>query len=500
MDAATARATVLFVDDEPIILSALRRAFRNTGYRLLLASSAEEALVLLENEDVDAVVSDMQMPQMNGAEFLEQVFKRWPETKRILLTGHADTKAAIAAINLGKIWRYMEKPWNDAELIATVEQALGHRRLVRENAALLTLTQTQNDELQALNASLEKRVSERTSELRRTFLSTVQGFANLLERREARNAGHSRRVADHARQLADRLGMTEADQSDVFLAGILHDIGKLALADAVCDKPLKLLPPLEQQEYRKHPEIGQQLLQGMPQLSQVAAIVRHHHELMDGSGFPDQLAGLAIPLGARILAVANDYDALQRGSLTLRAHSPADAQQFIIKHRGKRYDPIVVSAFLSLLSEKSPRQEPELRVTPAELRTGMVLMQPILGDAGQCLYPQGRVVDAALINVMREKQAAKAEPIQIAVRRNAEPTTLKDRAPDPSSRPKFRELVLPASRLKEGMTLSRHLRHREGYLLLARNLPLDPLIIQQLKNIETAEGKPMEIYIQVNER
>lgn len=497
---ASGITTVLFVDDEPIILSALRRAFRNTGYRLLLAGSAEEGLALLEKEDVDAVISDMQMPNMNGAVFLEQVFLRWPETKRILLTGHSDTKAAIAAINLGKIWRYMEKPWRDAELIATVEQAIGHRRLVRENAALMALTRSQNDDLQALNASLEQKVEERTSELRRTFLSTVQGFASLLERRDAANAGHSRRVADHARHLADRLGLAESDQSDIFLAGLLHDIGKLALADALNEKPISLLPPLGQQEFRQHPQIGQQLLQGIPQLRQVASIVRHHHELMDGSGYPDQLTGLAIPLGARILAVANDYDALQRGSLTLRVHSPVEAQQYILKQRGRRYDPTVVDAFLALLAEKAKGTDPEFVVTPEELKPGMVLTRELPGADGQRPYPSGRVVDAALIAELRRRQETSPEPIRITVRKNAEPATLKDRSASPVRPPRFREIVLSASRVKEGMILSRHLHHRDGYLLLARNYQLDPIIIQQLLNVEATLETPMEIYIQVPER
>jgi response regulator RpfG family c-di-GMP phosphodiesterase len=494
------QTTVLFVDDEPTILSALRRAFRNTGYRLLVATSAEDGLAILENENIDAVISDMQMPQMNGAEFLEQVFKRWPEIKRILLTGHSDAKAAIAAINLGKIWRYMEKPWSDAELIATVEQALWHRRLVQENAELMAKTREQNEVLHLLNTSLEQKVSERTGELRRTFLSTVQGFANLLERRQSHNAGHSRRVADHARQLAERLGLTEVDQSDIFLAGLLHDIGKLALADAVSGKPLNLLSPLDQQEYRLHPQIGQELLTGIPQLKQVASIVRHHHELMDGSGYPDQIIGLAIPIGARILAVANDYDALQRGSLLLRVHSAAEALEFIVRHRGKRYDPRVVDALLSWAAEKFKSPENGVLVTPAELRNGMVLLRDVQDSTGLCLFPAGRVVDVALIISLRLQQESCPDPIQILVRRDAEPATLKDRASSPRPVPRFREVVLSAARLKEGMVLSRPLHHREGHLLLARKFHLDPTIIRQLQRIETAAGNPMKIYIQVNER
>ncbi len=494
-------ATVLFVDDEPIVLSALRRAFRATGYRVLVAGSGEEGLTILETEEVDAVVSDMQMPAMSGAEFLEQVFIRRPDTKRILLTGHSDTQAAIAAINLGKIWRYMEKPWRDIELIATVEQAIGHRRLLRENAALMALTQSQNVALKSLNESLEQKVDERTNELRRTFLSTIQGFSTLLERRVSVNAGHSRRVADHARQLAERLGLSEQDQSDIFLAGLLHDIGKLALPDALIEKPFSVLPPMGQLDYRQHPLIGQQTLQGIPQLKQVASIVRHHHELMDGSGYPDQLTGLAIPLGARILAVANDYDALQRGGLTLRAHTGSEACQYIIKHRGRRYDPTVADAFLAMVTEKPVRAvESEHLVTPLELRPGMVLTRELAGTDTSPAYLAGRVVDTAMVAELRQRQEAAGEPIRIAVRRGAEPATLRDKVAAAPRPPRYREMVLSASRLKEGMVLARHLQHRDGYLLLARNFQLDPSIIQQLINVEATLGSPLEIYIQVPER
>ena len=113
-------ARLLFVDDEPSILSALKRAFRGKGYEIRSATSAAEGLALLDQEPADLVLSDMRMPEMDGAEFLERVFSRWPDTKRVLLTGYADAGATVAAINRGKIWRYIAKPWHDDDLILTV--------------------------------------------------------------------------------------------------------------------------------------------------------------------------------------------------------------------------------------------------------------------------------------------------------------------------------------------------------------------------------------------
>jgi response regulator RpfG family c-di-GMP phosphodiesterase len=170
-------AVVLFVDDEPSILSALRRLFRPQGYTILTAESGAAGLAALEQQPVDLVVSDMRMPVMDGAQFLEQVRSRWPEVMRILLTGYADVTSTIAAINRGEIFRYIAKPWNDEEIILTVREALEHRRLKAENTRLLALTRAQNEELLRLNTGLEAQVASRTAELSQTLamLETSHG-------------------------------------------------------------------------------------------------------------------------------------------------------------------------------------------------------------------------------------------------------------------------------------------------------------------------------------
>ncbi|HTH40754.1 MAG TPA: response regulator, partial [Rhodocyclaceae bacterium] len=149
-------ATILCVDDEANILSALKRLFRPSGYRILTAGSGAEGLATLEQEQgrVDLVISDMRMPEMDGARFLTQVRQRWPETSRILLTGYADMESTVAAINEGHISRYISKPWNDGEMLLTVRDVLERRLLEKEKARLERLTRQQNEELVALNAGL----------------------------------------------------------------------------------------------------------------------------------------------------------------------------------------------------------------------------------------------------------------------------------------------------------------------------------------------------------
>ena len=495
---------LLFVDDEPSILNALKRLFRGKGYEIRIATSGAEGLSMLKEMAADLVISDMRMPEMDGAQFLEQVFLGWPDTKRILLTGYADASATIAAINRGKIWRYIAKPWNDEEILITVQQALAHRQLMHENARLTELTRLQNEELRELNAGLEQKVAERTAELRRanadlhsSFLATVQVFSNLIELREGRLAGHARRVADLARQLAERLGLEETEQRDVLLAGLLHDIGKVGLPDRLLEKAFNALPPADKTEFMKHPTKGQQLLLGVPQLHEAARIIRHHHECMDGSGYPDALGGLMIPLGARILAVANDYDALQSGSLALHPHTPREAQEFIVRHRGKRYDPTVVDAFLGMVTESAAGEEADLVVTVPELRPGMLLSRDLLHREGYLLLPRGRVVDAAVIANLQRLQSVEPQPLQIFVRRALGAAVLRDK-PAVAPGPTFREVPMHTERLRPGLVLARNLNHPEGYLLLARGNRLDEGIIHQLREIEKTLGRPFTLYIREN--
>lgn len=162
------RFSVLLVDDEPLILSSLRRLLRNQPYDLLLAESGEQALQLLESRPVDLVVSDARMPNMDGAALLAEIHRRSPETIRILLTGHADLPTIAKAINEGRIHHYLSKPWNDDELLLTLRQSLEYLHSERERRRLERLTQEQNDRLQQLNATLEKRVQARTAELQQT--------------------------------------------------------------------------------------------------------------------------------------------------------------------------------------------------------------------------------------------------------------------------------------------------------------------------------------------
>jgi len=426
-------ATLLVVDDEPGVLAALGRVFHQQGYRVLTASGGAEAIATLEREAADLVISDMRMPGMDGAGLLEHVRSRWPGMQRMLLTGYADVESTVAAINRGGVARFITKPWNDDELRALVAEALERARLRRENERLTALAQRHNEELRLMNERLEARVAERTAELeqvvamldashrevRTNFLASIRIFSGLIEMRAPSMAGHSRRVAELARAVGQRLGFSPPQLQELVCAALLHDIGKVALSDALIEKPFTRLDADERAAVARHPAKGQHALMEIEQLKGAAELIRHHHELYDGSGFPDGLSGLAIPLAARVLATVNDYDALQAGTLVGRRLNVGEARAFLMANRGKRYDPAIVDCFLDV----------QLKSASA-------------------------------------KKAALDVPFRV---------------PD----------------LRPGMILARDLHHRDGYLLLAHGFAVTEAVIQQLHQLERAEGCTLTVHVTV---
>lgn len=403
---------ILCVDDEPNILSSLRRLFRQAGYQVIVANSGAEGLQTLEKEAIDLVISDMRMPEMDGATFLRHVRERWPECLRILLTGYADISSTIEAINQGEIFRYISKPWDDNDLQLIVRHALERKALEREKQRLEALTAQQNEELRDLNANLELKVMERTVELRKaheklksSFLTSIKVFANLIELRGGALSGHARRVADLARKIAVKMNVGAGEAQDIFLAGLLHDIGKIGFSDAMLAKPVTHLSGDELGIYRKHPLRGEQSLMALEELRGAAALIRSHHERFDGQGFPDGLAALAIPLGARILAVANDYDGLQVGILAQRRFPAEEAKKLIAEGRGKRYDPQVLDAFLEAMGGVEPVSR-ELTVPVHELKAGMVLAKDLVARDGMLLLATDYILDERLVRQIRDYAAS----------------------------------------------------------------------------------------------
>lgn len=422
------QSRILFVDDEQNILASLRRLFRPQGYDVLTADSGAGGLQILEAQQVDLVVSDMRMPEMNGAQFLEKVRDRWPDTMRLLLTGHSDIQSILDAINRGEIYRYITKPWDDNDIALVVRHALERQALEREKRRLEALTQRQNEELKALNAGLEAKVEERTADLKKahdlliaangklktSFLTSIKVFSSVIEMRGGNLAGHSRRVADLARKIAVKMGLDAHEVQEVFVAGLLHDIGKISLPDELLAMPVSLMNGEQLGQYRKHPLRAQQLLLPLDDLRGAATVLRSQMERFDGQGSPDGLSGFNIPLGARILALASDYDNLQTGVLTQRRLRPDEAVPAVLQSRGKRYDPQVVDAFQEVISGKAESPQ-DIALRARELLAGMVLSRDLITDDGFLLLSADNRLDERLLRQILDFEESSGKRLTIHV-------------------------------------------------------------------------------------
>jgi response regulator RpfG family c-di-GMP phosphodiesterase len=423
--------TILCVDDEPNILASLRRLFRRENYRVLCADSAAAGWALLEEEHVDIVISDMRMPEVDGTEFLERVRQRWPDTLRLLLTGYADHDATIGAINRGEVYRYITKPWNEEAILLVIRDALERQALQREKARLEVLTRAQNEQLRELNATLEQRVRDRTAalsaaqkslqvsheRLKSNFLTLIKVLSSLVETRGGAVAGHGRRVADLARRIAQRMGLSQREAQDVFVAGLLHEIGKTGLPDSLIAMPESLLKGDNLGLYRKYPILGEQLLMPLEELREAAHIIRAHRERFDGAGFPEGLAGFDIPLGARILAVARDFEALQRGVLVQRRLDAAQATELVVEGSGKRYDPGVVEAFYDIRTGRSMADDvADVAVGVADLRPGMVLSRDLLSAEGALLLSADHVLGERMVKQLADFERRSGCQLQLFVK------------------------------------------------------------------------------------
>jgi len=350
--------TVLCVDDEPNILSALRRMLSLNNFKVLAADSGHAALELLASTPVDVVLSDMHMPEMNGAELLATVKERFPDAMRILLTGNADLSSAIAAVNQGGIYRYLTKPWVDAELVSTIEASLELLTLQRDRTRLMGLTEEQNVKLNDLVLNLEEKVKERTTELtlsnqklRDSYIASIKAFSGLLGMRDEQLLTHSRRVAELSFKTAQAAGLDKEQCQEIYIAGLLHDIGKLSLSDRILAVKVFELPMSDVQPYENHAIMGESCLKNLDDMKGVSLIIRAHHEHYNGEGFPDKLSGEGIPVGARIVAIAEAYEELTGGEFSSRPKSPEEAVSVIIKGAGVYFCPTMVHYFLSILNK-----------------------------------------------------------------------------------------------------------------------------------------------------
>jgi putative two-component system response regulator len=310
---------ILVIDDEDVIRMLVMEILESAGHDVTGADSAERALGLLEESDFDLVVSDVVMPGLSGLELLEAVRARRASLPVVLVTGAGTYDTLSQALTRGAAG-LVTKPFAHAELQTAVTDALERANRSRE-------------------------------ELRERLLAPTlaSALANAIEARDEYLHGHCERLASLAVRLAELLGLPADEVEMIRLGAILHDVGKIGIPDRVLLKP-SALDEEERRIVETHPEIGDKLLAPLDLLAGARPIVRHHHERLDGAGYPDGLAGDAIPLGARIVAVADAVEVMSSRQLYRQPRTPEQIVDELRAHRGTQWDSGIVDLALGLIA------------------------------------------------------------------------------------------------------------------------------------------------------
>jgi response regulator RpfG family c-di-GMP phosphodiesterase len=411
--------TVLLVDDEENILKALQRLLMDEDVEIETATSGEAALEKMKTlSNVGLIVSDQRMPGMNGAEFLGRSQEYAPLALRILLTGYSDINATIDAINTGGAYRYLSKPWNDDELVQTIRDGVRQYALIAENKRLNDIIVKQNAELQEWNTNLKERVLQQTTAIRKKseevqaalehvredYQGMITALSSLVEMRGEDVRHHARKVAELAVNAARELGIAGEELETIRIAALLHDIGEIGIPERILMQPPEAMDMEDFSIYSLHPVRSQMALVNISGLRKAGTLIRHHHEKYDGSGYPDRLAGEAIPLGSRILAFADQID---RAARTATGEVAETVMSRLEMDLGTRFDPslmrvfrkIAKYAYFSMSSGEAPK-DIELELRPEEIKPGMTLSRSVVSGSGMLLLYRGVALDETMVRAI----------------------------------------------------------------------------------------------------
>jgi response regulator RpfG family c-di-GMP phosphodiesterase len=312
------RYKVLIVDDEPANLTALQKTL-GAQYDVTPADSPEQALEILKSQYFELIVSDHKVPDMDGIEFLRQTSEISPHTIRLLVTAYTDAKILIDAINYAKIYRYVKKPCPPGELLYVIKASLEYYQLKMDNEALI-------------------------KDLKELFTGTMRAIIEALDAKDSFTYGRSRRVALYARKMFEALGAPSIEIGKIELAGLLHDIGMIGVSEEILNKTEKLTAE-EYEEIKKHVEYSMLILGDIKQLGDVVKMIKYHHEHFDGTGYPFGLKGKEIPIGARVIAIADAFDGMISNRAFRDALSAEQAWKTIVSRAGTQFDPNLIKVF-----------------------------------------------------------------------------------------------------------------------------------------------------------
>ena len=374
---------VLCVDDEPNVLEGLSLTLRR-GYDVVTAAGGEAALeVLSRDPTITAIISDMRMPGMDGATFLSKARATLPDATRVLLTGQAELAAAIAAINEGRIFRFLTKPCAPPVLVGAVESAVEQHRLVTSERVLLA----------------------------QTLRGSIQMLADVLALAAPAAFGQVARIQRCARDLASKVPGAEVWPIEV--AAMFSQVGFIALAPPTLEKIQagKPLGPDEQQALDRLPAFAEQLIASIPRLDSVRAALKQQGTAFDGTGAAaTSPRGKDIPLGGRVLAIVCDYDRLEAGGLSTQASLDT------MRGRRGRYDPELLELFASSLGSQG-RDAEVVEIPIRMVRVGMTFLQDVRTQAGALLVARGHEATQSLVERFRNfAPGSVREPVRVSLK------------------------------------------------------------------------------------
>ena len=335
--------TVLVVDDEEPIRNALRKFLKQQQFEVYTAASADEALQQLRLHKIALMLSDIRMPGTSGVDLVPQALEIEPDLAILMLTAVNDATSAALCMQRGAM-DYLTKPIELADLGRATQRAVKRREMQLES--------------RHLNQWLKEEVTTRSAELHRQqhrmeriSTATLEALVNALEAKDPYLRGHSARVADLSANVATELGLNEEEVERVRMAGRLHDLGKIGTRDAVVNKEGPLTPE-EFEHVKQHVIIGAQILAPLVHLGDVVSMVKSHHERVDGMGYPDGLRGEDIPLGGRIIAAAEVYDALTTSRPYQEKMTPEQAVERMAELSGTVLDTRVYEALVRIVARR----------------------------------------------------------------------------------------------------------------------------------------------------
>jgi response regulator RpfG family c-di-GMP phosphodiesterase len=437
------KLNLLLLDDENDILKALTRVLR-LDYNVVSFNSGHDALAYLKENEISIIISDMRMPEMDGADFLAAAKEIQPNAIRILLTGYSDIQSTVRAVNSGGIHTYISKPWDNENLKLVVGKACEFFRLRQERERLADELEERNSQLEQMNETLavansklsdfnqalELEVDQRTKELQeshsrleillkgrnKTLRDILSMVMAIIQHRTGSPADHAERIANLAKAVAKKLALSEQIISNIYLCSLMYQIGLIGASDKDLEQPKfdhnnhTLMAP------SAHAELGAKIVGLIKRFEPLVEMMLHQDEHFNGTGKPGHLHGADIPIGARIIKVVKDYDYFVASPHNRLRMTTKSAQKYLKEQAGELYDPKVVDIFLNMVSVPSRLTKGlELGIGLADLTPGTQIKRDLYLPNGKLMLTAGHVINGPLLSKLKEIEKESGMPIVVFI-------------------------------------------------------------------------------------